>query len=473
MANFPVFHGVTLAANSYIENLHLEVLSSDPLPVGPGRLWFNSTDKVVRFSSLDATGAVVIRTVYDYESAQIALAQVRSDFAAADELERQARIAGDASTLADAKAYTDAAKAEILGGMPPALLDTIAELAAALENNPNIISVLEGMIAAADAAVAAETTRALAAEQALDGRIDDEAAARVASDAELDGRLSSVEGQVNGKIGNLAALTTDAKSDIVSAINEIDAHADAALAQASSTAAALSSEISRAQAAEAALSADIAAETARAQGVEAGLRSDLTDESAARILSDQVNAAAIAAEVSRAQAAEAGLQSDIASAAAAAAAAVLAEENRAKAVEAGLRTDINKEISDRTAAVAAVQASVDAEAARAMAVEAGLAADIAAAGTAATGAAEAAVAAVKSGYNATVYTFQATAAATVHTINHGLNNEFVALEVEVERANGKYYNDIVSVETVDANTKMVYLSQALKVKVIARSAASI
>jgi hypothetical protein len=42
--------------------------------------------------------------------------------------------------------------------------------------------------------------------------------------------------------------------------------------------------------------------------------------------------------------------------------------------------------------------------------------------------------------------------------------------VQVERANGKYYNDIVSVEEQDNNTVKVYLSTALKVKVICRSA---
>lgn len=68
---------------------------------------------------------------------------------------------------------------------------------------------------------------------------------------------------------------------------------------------------------------------------------------------------------------------------------------------------------------------------------------------------------------------QASAGATVHTIAHNLNNGFVDVGVQVERSNGKYYNDIVSVEEQDNNTVKVYLSTALKVKVICRSAAAL
>ena len=63
MANFPKFHGITLAANSWIENANFERLAADPVPVSAGRVWFNTTDKALKYSSLDANGAVVIRTI--------------------------------------------------------------------------------------------------------------------------------------------------------------------------------------------------------------------------------------------------------------------------------------------------------------------------------------------------------------------------------------------------------------------------
>lgn len=53
---FPKFHGITLAAGAFIENATLERLAADPVPVAAGRLWYNTTDKVIKFSSLDAGG---------------------------------------------------------------------------------------------------------------------------------------------------------------------------------------------------------------------------------------------------------------------------------------------------------------------------------------------------------------------------------------------------------------------------------
>jgi hypothetical protein len=43
----------------------------------------------------------------------------------------------------------------------------------------------------------------------------------------LDTRVTTVEGQVNGNIGTLTELTTDVKTDLVSAINEVDSNIDA------------------------------------------------------------------------------------------------------------------------------------------------------------------------------------------------------------------------------------------------------
>ena len=87
--------------------------------------------------------------------------------------------------------------------------------------------------------------------------------------------------------------------------------------------------------------------------------------------------------------------------------------------------------------------------------------------------AEAAEAAIRSDYNATIFTFEAVSAATTHTISHNLNTSFAEISVKVQRADGLYYNDIVSVQEVDANTVRVYLSTALKVKAIVRNAVTL
>lgn len=67
------FHGLSLAANSVFENFNVERLAADPLPIGPGRLWFNTTDKALKFSSLDVGGAVTINVIADSASMQLAI----------------------------------------------------------------------------------------------------------------------------------------------------------------------------------------------------------------------------------------------------------------------------------------------------------------------------------------------------------------------------------------------------------------
>jgi hypothetical protein len=63
MAQFNRYHGITLAANSYIENLVVERVAADIVAVEAGRVFYNETDKVLRFSSLNGAGAVVTETV--------------------------------------------------------------------------------------------------------------------------------------------------------------------------------------------------------------------------------------------------------------------------------------------------------------------------------------------------------------------------------------------------------------------------
>lgn len=402
MSNFPIYHGITLAENAYIENLNVEVLAADPVPVGPGRVWFNGTDRVFKFSGLNASGAVIIRTFATAEELAAQLASLTSDYQAADAAEASAREAGDVQTLSDAKsysdtkhaealAYADAVKASLLGGIPPETLDTLTELAAALKNNPDIVDVLQNQIidgiAAAKAELKGTVTEAMDTlgeiETALNSEIADRTAAvnaeqqaREAGDAALDSRLTTVEGQVNGKIGNLSSLHTDEKGSLVGAINEVQDEVEA--------------EAARASAAETTITNRVAAEETRAAAAESALQNAVDAEIAAR-------------------------QQAVADEAAARAAAVAAEENA------------------RIAAVAAV----------------------------------------RSDYNAKRVTFQSGAAATTHIIQHNMNADFVNFTVLVQRPDGKYRNDVVSVEEVDNNTLKVYLSAAAHIKAAVESMASL
>lgn len=299
---YPKFHGITLANGSVIENLHIERLAADPTPVTAGRIWVNTTEKKVKFTGLDDTGAVVIHS-----------------FSSAAEL-----TAG----VADAKAYTDA-QITALKGVAPELLDTLGEIADALNKDPNVYNTLvtmmgtnieaakaelrgavsdafdtlaeleQGLSAEAAARTAAVTTEANARtaadtglQNSIDGLTSDlatEVAARKAADTALDGRVSTVEGQVNGKIGDLTTLTTDAKSTIVGAVNELDAHVDA--------------EVARAQAAEQQLTTDLLAEISRAKAAETALSA-----SVAQVVADQTT---VANEASARAAADSAIRSDV------------------------------------------------------------------------------------------------------------------------------------------------------------------
>jgi phage host-nuclease inhibitor protein Gam len=66
--SFQRAHGLTIAQNGFIENLVVESLSSDPTVVEAGRCWFNETQKLFKFSTLDGGGGVIVRAIKDKES---------------------------------------------------------------------------------------------------------------------------------------------------------------------------------------------------------------------------------------------------------------------------------------------------------------------------------------------------------------------------------------------------------------------
>jgi hypothetical protein len=249
-------HGFRLANSSTADNFHVERLVADPVPVAAGRWWFNLTEKVMKYSSLDAGGAVIVKVVSDGGAVATDIAALQAALAA----ELVARAAGDTAQAL----YTDTKIADLVASAP-AVLDTLQELATALENNPDIVNVLRTEVAAAIAAAKTELKGTVT--EALDTLGEVETAIGA-----IDTRITTVEGQVNGNIGTLSTLTTDVKTTLVGAINEVDAHADAA-------AAAVVTEAARATAAEAA---------------EATARADAdTAEAAARLAADNAIKASV------------------------------------------------------------------------------------------------------------------------------------------------------------------------------------
>ena len=98
-------------------------------------------------------------------------------------------------------------------------------------------------VAGINGSITAEVTRATTAEAALTNALNTEIAARIAGDSSLDTRVTAVESQVNGKVGDLTNLTTDAKDTIVAAVNEIDANINAEVARATAAEATLTNAL--------------------------------------------------------------------------------------------------------------------------------------------------------------------------------------------------------------------------------------
>ena len=278
-ANFPIFHGVTLAAGATLDNLNVEILASDPSPVSAGRIWFNSTTKQLKYSSLNSGGAVIVvaNVVAADVAAALSSSESYTDAAIAGLVdtapallntlnELAAAIADDANFATTVTAQIAAAKSEIQDGVSGAF-DTLAEVETALGviNGGDTVtgsiakavktektraegaeSTLTGAVTLLNNtdttsgsvayAVKTETTRATGVEGALVSLTTTAKGTLVAAVNDVDARLGTVETAVNGKIGDLTSLTTVAQGTLVAAINEVDAQRD-------TTAAALATEI--------------------------------------------------------------------------------------------------------------------------------------------------------------------------------------------------------------------------------------
>ena len=91
------FHGIKLADNSVIESLRIEQVAADPTPAAAGRLWYNTTDKVFKFSSLDGSDQVVVRQAVSLQEMTSAIAVETAARVADVNAEESARQSADAA----------------------------------------------------------------------------------------------------------------------------------------------------------------------------------------------------------------------------------------------------------------------------------------------------------------------------------------------------------------------------------------
>jgi hypothetical protein len=217
---FPKHHGILLAANSWIENLHVERLDADPLPISASRIWYNLTERCLKYSSLDAQGAITIEKIGDQTALntaiaalQAALTQEATDRDVADQAEIAARI----SAINALQASLDAA----IAAQTAALAQEVSDRAAAVAAEA-VLRVDGDAVTAATASdqLATETTARLAGDAAQTTRSD-------AIQAELDRSQAGAGLNVDGTY--TAPENTTTLGDSVS-LKDAAVKLDAALA---------------------------------------------------------------------------------------------------------------------------------------------------------------------------------------------------------------------------------------------------
>lgn len=285
---------------------------------------------------------------------QSAISSVESSLAS----EVSSRQSGDVQTLVDAKAYADQKMTELMGGVTPQQLDTIKEIAEAIQSDESAI----GSITSQISQISSELSSEVSARQSA---ISSEAAARQAADDALSAQLqSAISSAVSSSGQSAAADLASEVSRAQSAESVLDGK--------------ITSETSRAQSAESVLDGKIETEKTRAMGVESSLSSSISSESSARVAGDastlssaqayadtkkselktysdntfQTKAAAlsgktaletsIANEVSRAQSAESSISSSLSS-----------EVSRAQGEESRIEGKVDSEILNRQSDVTA------------------------------------------------------------------------------------------------------------------------
>ena len=101
--------------------------------------------------------------------------------------ETAARIAGDAATLSTAQSYADTAVSNLINAAPGAL-DTLNELAEAINDDANFATTVSNSIAVVQADVNANET-------AINSSLSTETSARTSADSALSARLDTAEGK--------------------------------------------------------------------------------------------------------------------------------------------------------------------------------------------------------------------------------------------------------------------------------------
>jgi len=156
-----------------------------------------------------------------------------------------ALAAGDAATLSSATTYTDTAITNVIG-TAPGVLDTLGEIADAINDDANVYTTLVTSIAAVQTDVDGNESDADAADAALSGRLDTleadpttaTAVAAVQTDVDANQTASeSADAALSGRLDTLEAdpTTATAVAAVQSDVDQNEVDADAAIAAEATT----------------------------------------------------------------------------------------------------------------------------------------------------------------------------------------------------------------------------------------------
>jgi hypothetical protein len=317
-------------------------------------------------SGLNADGTYTAKADANYISAVTTLKAADIQLDASLKAEETARVAADAAIQAEVDATQVGAGLAVDGTYSANALSNYIKTAVSLKD----------------------------ADEKLDTAIKTEETARVAGDDALDGRVTTLEEQVNGKIGELDDLLTTDKTNLVAAINEIQTEIGHTV------------ENNLAD-----LQTEVKTNIVNAiNEVQTEINSEVTRATAA----EGVLTTAVATEKTRAEAAEATLTTNLA-----------AEVTRATAAETALDGRVTQEVSDRTAADAALVTQL----------------------------------------NSKQFKFESATAELTHVVTHNLGSTDLLITTQVQRPDGSWKNDVVSVEFTSSNAITVEMSAARKIRV--------
>lgn len=484
MSTFQEYHGISLANNSWIENLFVEQLSSDPVPVGPGRVWFNTTDKVFRQSSLDGTGAVVIRTFATSEQLAASVSALEGSIAGLDTrltsvegtyIKKDGSVAFTASVNAGGFAVTnvgapvattDAATKGYVDSADAALDAKIA----ALGNAFNYVGTLEGGATAGSAydlaTLAASGKNAgdyykvavagyfkLGSETFL-ANLGDGLVFNIAGGVD---KIDNTDSQVFGTTDYIAVTgsadtgyTVDVDSVFKGRVSTVETGLATEITNRTTADTALGGRIDTEVAARVALAADLATEVTRATGVEGSLATLTTTAKTSLVAAINELDADLANEGSIRASADVALGGRIDT-----------EITDRTAADTALGGRIDTEITNRTTADTALQGQIGTLSSLTTTVKTDL-----------VSAVNAVVALVGNGVGDLItqlnnYRYTATSAspAMSHTFNHAMGSTLVDVCVWIDRGDGVWRNDMAAVSILDGNNVKVDLTVARLVRV--------